>query len=316
MVKRDFTSITDLSRDEVLEIFEIARDLKSRLRHGDQPPLLRNKILAMIFEKPSLRTRCTFEVGMYQLGGHAIYLGPSDIGLGTRESIPDVVHNLERWVHLIMARTFLHKTVLELAQHAAIPVVNGLSDGEHPCQAITDFFTLFEQQGTTEGVRLSFIGDGNNICHSLLLLSGLLGAHMRVATPKGYEPRADIVAQAIELARQRNGSIEIGHDPVEAVCDARVIYTDVWASMGQEREAETRKTAFLSYQVNAALVANAPSDVLIMHDLPAHRGKEITDEVIDSSRSLVFHQAENRLHIQKAILVFLARASGVTTDSN
>jgi len=316
VVKRDFTSITDLSRTEVLEIFELARDLKSRLRHGDQPPLLRNKVLAMIFEKPSLRTRCTFEVGMYQLGGYAIYLGPSDIGLGTRESIPDVVHNLERWVHLIMARTFLHKTVLDLAQHAAIPVVNGLSDGEHPCQAMTDFFTLLEQQGTTEGVRLSFVGDGNNICHSLLLLSGLLGAHMRGATPKGYEPRADIVAQAIELARQRNGSIEVGHDPVEAVCDAQVIYTDVWASMGQEREAETRKTAFLSYQVNAALVANAPSDVLIMHDLPAHRGEEITDEVIDSSRSLVFHQAENRLHIQKAILVFLARASGLTTDSS
>ena len=316
MVKRDFTSITDFSRDEVLEIFELARDLKSRLRRGDQPPLLRNKVLAMIFEKPSLRTRCTFEVGMYQLGGHAIYLGPSDIGLGTRESISDVVHNLERWVHLIMARTFLHKTVLEIAQHAAIPVVNGLSDGEHPCQAMTDFFTLLEQQGITEGVRLSFIGDGNNICHSLLLLSGLLGAHMRVATPKGYEPRADIVAQATELARQRNGSIEVGHDPVEAVCDAQVIYTDVWASMGQEREAETRKTAFLSYQVNAALVAHAPSDVLIMHDLPAHRGEEITDEVIDSSRSLVFRQAENRLHIQKAILVFLARASGVTTDSS
>ncbi len=315
-MKRDFTSITDFSRDEVLEIFELARDLKSRLRHGDQPPLLRNKVLAMIFEKQSLRTRCTFEVGMYQLGGYAIYLGPSDIGLGTRESIPDVVHNLERWVHLIMARTFLHKTVLELAQHAAIPVVNGLSDGEHPCQAMTDFFTLLEQQGTTEGARLSFIGDGNNICHSLLLLSGLLGAHMRVATPKGYELRADIVAQATELARQRNGSIEVGHDPVEAVCDAQVIYTDVWASMGQEREAETRKTAFLSYQVNAALVANAPSDVLIMHDLPAHRGEEITDEVIDSSRSLVFHQAENRLHIQKAILVFLARASGLTTDSS
>jgi len=316
VVKRDFTSITDLSRDEVLKIFELARDLKSRLRRGDQPPLLRNKILAMIFEKPSLRTRCTFEVGMYQLDGHAIYLGPSDIGLGTRESISDVVHNLERWVHLIMARTFLHKTVLEIAQHSAIPVVNGLSDGEHPCQAMTDFFTLLEQQGTTEGVRLSFIGDGNNICHSLLLLSGLLGAHMRVATPKGYEPRADIVAQATELARQRNGSIEVGHDPVEAVCDAQVIYTDVWASMGQEREAETRKTAFLSYQVNAALVAHAPSDVLIMHDLPAHRGEEITDEVIDSSRSLVFHQAENRLHIQKAILVFLARASGLTTDSS
>ena len=316
MVKRDFTSITDFSRDEVLEIFELARDLKSRLRRGDLPPLLRNKVLAMIFEKPSLRTRCTFEVGMYQLGGHAIYLGPSDIGLGTRESISDVVHNLECWVHFIMARTFLHKTVLEIAQHAAIPVVNGLSDGEHPCQAMTDFFTLLEQQGTTKEVRLSFIGDGNNICHSLLLLSGLLGAHMRVATPKGYEPRADIVAQATELARQRNGSIEVGHDPVEAVCDAQVIYTDVWASMGQEREAETRKTAFLSYQVNAALVANAPSDVRIMHDLPAHRGEEITDEVIDSSRSLVFHQAENRLHIQKAILVFLARASGLTTDSS
>lgn len=315
-MKRDFTSITDLSRDEVLEIFALARDLKSRLRHGDQPPLLRNKILAMIFEKPSLRTRCTFEVGMYQLGGHAIYLGPTDIGLGTREGIPDVMHNLERWVHLIMARTFSHKTVLELAEHAAIPVVNGLSDGEHPCQAMADFFTLFEHQSTTEEIRLSYIGDGNNICHSLLLLSGLLGAHMRVATPKGYEPRSDIMAKATELARQRNGSIEVGHDPAEAVCDTQVIYTDVWASMGQEGEAELRKTAFLSYQVNAELVAHASPDVLIMHDLPAHRGEEITDEVIDSPRSLVFRQAENRLHVQKAILIFLARASGLITESN
>jgi ornithine carbamoyltransferase len=315
-VKRDFTSITDLSREEVLAIFDLARDLKARLKRGDQPPLLRNKIMAMIFEKPSLRTRCTFEVGMYQLGGHAIHLAPSDIGLGSRESIPDIAHNLELWVHLIMARTFLHETVLELARHAAIPVVNGLSDGEHPCQALTDFFTLYEQLGRTEGLHLSYVGDGNNICHSLLLLSGMLGAHLRVATPKGYEPRADVMAKAIELARQRNGSIEVGHDPVETVTDAHVIYTDVWASMGQEREADLRKTAFLSYQVNAELVAHALPEVLIMHDLPAHRGEEITDDILDSSRSLVFRQAENRLHVQKAILVFLARASGVITDSD
>jgi ornithine carbamoyltransferase len=263
----------------------------------------------MIFEKPSLRTRVTFESAMYQLGGHAIYLAPADIGLGRRECVHDVARNLERWVDMIVARTFLHTTVLDLARYAAIPVINALSDLEHPCQAIADFLTLKEKRGELGGLKLAYVGDGNNICNSLILLSALMGVRMRVASPEGFEPKAEIVEKARSLASPADADIEISHDPYEIVADADALYTDVWASMGQEDEAEHRRTIFSGFQVNAELVSHAPHDVLIMHDMPAHRGEEITDEVIDSARSIVFDQAENRLHAQKGILVFLARQS-------
>jgi ornithine carbamoyltransferase len=307
--KRDLTSISDLKREEVDEIFEIARDLKKRLKRREYPPFLEKRVLVMIFEKPSLRTRVTFETGMYQLGGHAIDLAPSDIGLGKRESIGDVARNLERWVDIIMARTFSQKTVLELAQHACVPVINGLSDLEHPCQALTDFFTLTEKRGDLHGFKLAFIGDGNNICHSLILLSALVGVKIQIASPKGFEPKKEIVKMARTLASPDESRIEICSDPYEAVKDADAIYTDIWASMGQEEESEERRKVFSHYQVNAELLSHARKDVLIMHDLPAHRGEEITDEVIDSDRSIVFDQAENRLHAQKGILVFLSQKS-------
>jgi len=309
MSKRNLVSIADLKQSDVFEIFGIARDLKAGVSRHEFPPLLDKRTLALIFEKPSLRTRCTFEVGMFQLGGHAVYLAPSDIGMGKRESLYDVARNLERWFDLIVARVFKHRTVAALARFANIPVINALCDREHPCQVLADFLTILEHRGDLKNFTLAYIGDGNNVCNSLILLSAILGTHIRVASPKQYEPPAALLKKAEARFRKSGGSYSFFYDPARAVKKAEAIYTDVWASMGQEAEAGMRKKIFQPYQVNKALLKHAPKNVWIMHDLPAHRGEEITNEVIDSRHSIVFDQAENRLHAQKGIMVFLA-ASG------
>lgn len=303
--KRDLRTSADLTPAEVAEILSIAARLKRDLKAGGNEPLLKGKALAMIFEKPSLRTRCTFELGMVQLGGHAVYLPPAEIGLGKRESVADVAHCLERWFDLIMARTFTQQTVDDLAQCCRLPVINALSDYEHPCQALADFLTLTERVGDLRGFNLTYIGDGNNICHSLMHLGVMLGMNVTVSTPKGYEPAAPVVQATVEAARLSGGQYRHEVDPRVAVKRAQAIYTDVWASMGQEDEAAARERIFAGYQVNAELVAQAPAGAFIMHDLPAHRGSEIAADVIDGPYSIIFDEAENRLHAQKAVMVFL-----------
>lgn len=314
MQKRDLVSINNLNRDDVLEIFQISRDLKDRLVQGDRPRLLDGRVLAMIFEKPSLRTRVTFEVGIYQLGGHAIALMQQEIGIGTREACCDIAKNLERWVDLIGIRTFAQTIVEDLARHARIPVINMLTDNEHPCQALTDLFTMTEHFGEIKGLTLAYVGDGNNICTSLLLLCPLMGVNITVAGPREYSPPRELVAQAERHASASGAKVLILDDPAKAVTNADAVYTDVWASMGQENEAAHRSAVFRAYQVNAKLLRHAPRGVKIMHDLPAHRGEEITDEVMDSADSLVFDQAENRLHVQKGIMVFLLKGSEGTMN--
>ena len=299
---RDFVSMDDLSPEEVRFVLDTAVDLKRRSKAGDRPPLLAGRVLAMIFEKPSLRTRVTFETGMWELGGHAIYLAPQDIQLGARESVPDVARNLERWVQGIMARTFAHRTVQLLAEHARVPVINGLSDVEHPCQTLGDLLTIRERFGHLDGLRVAWVGDGNNVCHSLLLGAAKVGMHMAVATPPRYAPEPAIVARAREIASTAGSRIEVGTDARAAAQGADVIYTDVWVSMGQEAERDAKIKAFSEFQVNAALVSQAASRAVVLHCLPAHRGEEITDEVLDGPQSLVLDQAENRLHAQKALL--------------
>ena len=305
MAKRDFVSICDLDKEEILEIFRKSGEMKQGVKQGEFPPFLEKKCLAMVFMKPSLRTRCTFEIGIHQLGGHAVYLAPADIGMGKRESVYDVARNLERWFDIIMARVFAHQTVKELAGYARIPVINALCDTEHPCQAMSDFLTVLEHRGEFKDFTMAFIGDGNNICHSLILLSATLGTHIRISSPRGHEPSQEIIKKSEPLFKESGGSFRFFYHPAEAVKKADAVYTDVWASMGQEAQAEQRKKLFQPYQVNSDLLKNASSDVMIMHDLPAHRGEEITDDVIDSDRSIVFDQAENRLHAQKGIMVFL-----------
>ena len=292
----------DLSPEEVLQVLDTATDLKRRAKAGDRPALLAGRVLAMIFEKPSLRTRVTFEVGMWELGGHAVYLAPQDVQLGARESVPDVARNLERWVGGIMARTFAHRTVQTLAEHARIPVINGLSDLEHPCQTLGDLLTIRERFGHLDGLRVAWVGDGNNVCHSLLLGAAKVGMHVAVATPARYAPDPAIVARAREIAPASGSRIEVGTDAKAAARGADVIYTDVWVSMGQEAEREAKIKVFSGYQVNGALTAQAAARAVVMHCLPAHRGEEITSEVLDGPQSIVFEQAENRLHAQKALL--------------
>jgi ornithine carbamoyltransferase len=299
----DFLTIHDLSLYE----FNLILDLSLKVKEQPQRyrNKLRNKILAMIFEKPSLRTRVTFEVGMLELGGEAIYLSPSDIQLGTRESLYDVGKNLERWVDGIIIRTFAHDNVVKLAQAARIPVINALSDLLHPCQALADFFTLREKRGDLRSLRLGYIGDGNNVCNSLLLAAAKAGCEMMVATPSGFEPNQEILKQAEEDAQETEARFHLTDDPQKACQDADVIYTDVWTSMGQEKEKEERASIFAPFQINKELMARAKSDAVFMHCLPAYRGAEVTDEVIDSSQSIVFDQAENRLHVQKIIMLLL-----------
>ncbi len=296
-------SFLDL-RDIIEEVFESAARLKEEAKRGEHRELLKGKTLAMIFEKASTRTRVSFEVAMTQLGGHALYLSPKDMQLGRGETIPDTARTLSRYVDAIMIRAYRHEDVVELARHASVPVINGLTDLEHPCQAASDFFTMREIKGSLRGVKLAYVGDGNNVCHSLLLGSAMLGVNFACATPRGYEPKQGIVEQAMRLAEESGAEIEILHDPEEAVKGADFIYTDVWVSMGQESEAEQRMRDFKSYQVNSQLLNHAPN-AKVMHCLPAKRGYEITDEVIDGEASIVWEQAENRLHVQKAILVKL-----------
>ncbi len=304
---KDLLSIGDLTPTEIGTLLSLAADLKEQQRKGIAHPLLAGKSLAMIFEKPSLRTRVTFEVGMGQLGGRAIYLVPADIRLGEREAVKDAAKNLERWVDGIMARTYSHQTLEELARHAAVPVINGLSDLTHPCQVLADLFTLREKRGRLPGLKVAYIGDGNNVCHSWLYASAKTGIEFTVACPKGYEPHADILASARREAEASGGRIALTNDPRLAAKGADVLYTDVWTSMGQEAESAKRRRDFQGFQVDAALVRLATPDVLVMHCLPAHRGEEITDEVLDGPHSIVYDEAENRLHLQKAILVTLLR---------
>lgn len=301
----DFISLADLTPAQLQSWLELARDLKEERRSGSTDPRLQGQVLGMIFQKPSLRTRVSFDVAMLQLGGHALYLSPNEIQLGARESVADVARVTSRYVDGIMARVFAHDHILELAEYAAVPVINGLSDFNHPCQGFTDLFTIYERYGKLEGLKLAYVGDGNNVVHSLLFGGALAGMHLAVATPQGYEPDAAVVSQAGDLGADTGAEITLTHHAGEAVANADVIYTDVWASMGQESEHEKRLGIFPPYQVNQELVEAASPDVIVMHCLPAHRGEEITDAVVDGPHSIVFDQAENRLHAQKAILVEL-----------
>ena len=299
----NFISIHDLTLYQFSKILDISREIK------DNPHRFRNrlkgKILAMIFQKPSLRTRMTFEVGMLQLGGEAVYLSPSDIQIGTRETLYDMGKNLERWIDAIMIRTFAHQNVIDLAQACHIPVINALTDLLHPCQAMADFFTLKEKRGDLANFKLAYVGDGNNVCHSLLSAAAKAGSKMSVATPPGYKPDPEIRKQAEEDGKETGASFSFTNDPSEAVENADAVYTDAWASMGQEQEKEKRGEIFAPFQVNKSLMTKAKEGVFFMHCLPAHRGEEVTDDVIDSSQSIVYDQAENRLHIQKVIMLSL-----------
>jgi len=300
---KDFLSIRDLSVYEFGKMLDQAAEVK---KHPDKyRKALKNKILAMIFQKQSLRTRMTFEAGMLRLGGEAIYLAPSDISLGSREGAYDVAKNLERWVDGIMIRTFGHQIAVDMAAAARIPVINALTDRSHPCQAMADFLTLREHKGALSALKLAYVGDGNNVCNSLMLAAARGGTKMAVATPPGYEPRPEYVAWAREDGRDTGFALTVTNSAEEAVTGADAVYTDVWASMGQEAEKEARARIFAPYQVNAKLMARAKKEALFMHCLPAHRGDEVTDEVIDAPYSVVYDEAENRLHAQKAVLIAL-----------
>ena len=303
-MKRDFTAITDFSRDEIYATFELAKELKAKTKKRKEHHLLRGQTLAMLFQKPSNRTRVSFEVGMYQLGGHGLYLGPSEIGLGKRESTADVARVLSRYVDGIMARVFGHEHITGLAEHAEVPVINGLSDLLHPCQILGDMLTILEHRGSAENWTIAYVGDGNNITNSWINLSKIIPMSLRLGVPQGYEPDATLLEQAKQAGVSE---IMMTNDPVEAVKGADVIYTDVWASMGQEAEAEARKKVFRPFAVTKELLDHADPSCLVLHCLPAHRGDEITDEVIDGPHSVVFDEAENRLHIQKAIMVKLMK---------
>jgi ornithine carbamoyltransferase len=300
---QDLIAESALTRQDLHLIFELAADVKAAPRAYARA--LEGKQLAMIFEKPSLRTRTTFEVGMTSMGGFAVYLDHASQRLGAREAVKDIARNLERWVDGIAARTFSHASIVELAENASIPVINGLSDLLHPCQALADFFTLEEKFGRLKRLKLAYVGDGNNMCHSLMITGAKLGVSVHVATPPGFEPRAEMAEEAKACARHTGARIRIGHDPFEAASGAHAVYTDVWASMGQEHEADTRAEVFAPYQVTEALMMTADPDAVFMHCLPAHRGLEVIDAVMDSPQSIVFDQAENRLHVQKALLILL-----------
>jgi ornithine carbamoyltransferase len=304
-MKKDFLSVRDLSEDEILEVFRLASDMKA---HPEKfSSALKGKALAMIFEKPSLRTRVTFDVGIQQLGGYSVPLLPMEISLGKRESVYDVAKNLERMVQGIMIRTFAHQIVLAMAKYASVPVINALTDYSHPCQAMADYFTIQEMKGKLRGLKVCFVGDGNNVAHSLMFAGARLGVNVTVACPAGHEPDSIALHHALEDSRTSGARIEVVRDPLQGVKDADVVYTDVWASMGQESETDARKLSFRPYQINKNLMARAKSDAIFMHCLPAHRGDEVTDEVIDAPSSVVFQEAENRLHTQKALMYQLMK---------
>ena len=307
MSKRDLLNFDKLSREEMEKLFELAADLKRKQKQGITHPLLSHHSMAMIFEKPSLRTRVTFEAGMTQLGGSTIFLGLAEVGLGTRETPADCARSLSRWVDLITVRTFSQATLEEMASYASVPVINGLTDLFHPCQVLADCLTLVEHKGSLDGLKITFIGDGNNMAHSWMEAAEKLPISFTLACPKGYEPNKEIE----EKARRNGARIAVTQSVAEAAAGADAIYTDVWASMGKEEETEERANSFRKYQVNESVVAMADKDAVVMHCLPAHRGQEITAEVLDGPRCIAFDQAENRLHIQKAIMVWLIEASRV-----
>jgi len=302
---RHLLSIADLEPQELRGILELARELKAEWQAGGNRPLLAGKALGMIFQKPSLRTRVSFEVAMLHLGGWALYLSRSEVGLGTRESVPDVARVLGRYVDGIVARVFAHTDIEALAAYSPVPVINGLSDHSHPCQALADLLTIAEKKEGFERLKLAYVGDGNNVCTSLLFAATKVGMDIGVASPEGYAPSAEVVEKAQEFAAQSGSRVTITTDPLAAVREADILYTDAWTSMGQEEEAETRLNVFPPYQVNAAMLAQAKGDAMVMHCLPAHRGQEIADEVADGPQSVIFDQAENRLHAQKAVLAWL-----------
>jgi ornithine carbamoyltransferase len=300
---RDLLSIQDFAPEEVAELLDLTTQVKQRPQ--EFRTAIAGKQVVMFFEKPSLRTRLTFEAGVNTLGGNAIFVDQTRSRLGERETLSDIAHNLERWIDCVILRTFEHATVTGIAEHASVPVINALSDLEHPCQALADFFTLQEKFGDMAKATLAYVGDGNNMAHSLMLTGAALGATVRIATPKGYEPLAEVTRAAQKTAAKTGGKITVTNDAVTAVTGAYAVYTDVWASMGQEEEAAERERIFAKFQVNEELMSHAAEHAVFMHCLPAHRGSEVTDAVIDSPQSIVFDQAENRLHIQKSILLML-----------
>ncbi len=303
MKKRDFLSIADWSGEKLSALVEFSGQVKQNPRKYLKA--LEGKSIAMIFEKQSLRTHVTFDVALYELGAHGVYLTQADISLGKRESVYDTAKNLERWVDGVVVRTFAHTTCADLAASMRVPVINALTDHEHPCQAVGDFLTITERIGPVKGRKLVFIGDGNNVCHSLMILAGKLGMNFVAATPHGYEPDRKVVKLAAAAAKRLGARVDVSNNPREAVKDADVLYTDVWTSMGQETEREERMKAFREFQVNKRLIGRAKPKAIFMHCLPAHRGEEVTDQVMDSKQSVVFDEAENRLHSEKAILLTL-----------
>ncbi|HAJ56837.1 MAG TPA: ornithine carbamoyltransferase [Candidatus Omnitrophica bacterium] len=300
--KRDFLSISDLSVEEIHALFARTEELK-KSRFLDA---FKNKAVGLIFQKPSLRTRVSFQVGVWQLGGQCMSLSPAEVNIGVRESIKDAARTLSRYLDLIVARVFKHREVEELGQYSLVPVINGLSDSYHPCQALADIFTVKEKRGSVNGLTLVYLGDGNNVCNSLLQITSMLGMNMKVACPKGYAPNKEVLEFAQAQGKKTGATIMVTQDPKDAVRGADVLYTDVWASMGQEREAAKRAKIFKKYQINKELMGLAKNNALVMHCLPAHRGAEITDDCLDSPNSVVFDEAENRLHVQKAIMLKLA----------
>jgi ornithine carbamoyltransferase len=301
---RHVLAVSDLDDAAFDRLLDSATAFRSARRARSVPPALRGATVALLFEKPSLRTRVTFDVGIAALGGHAVYLSPDEVGIGRRESAADVGRNLSRWVDGIVCRTFAHATLVELAAAASVPVVNGLSDHEHPCQALADVLTLRQHLGEVRGRTIAFVGDGNNVCHSLVLAATLAGMRVRLATPPGYDPDPAVMKQAVRTAQRNGGSVETFVLPSDAVTGADAVYTDAWTSMGAEAEADLRRLRFAGFRVDAALLARAP-EALVMHCLPAHRGEEISDEALDGPRSVVLDQAENRLYVQQALLVEL-----------
>ncbi|MBR2569388.1 MAG: ornithine carbamoyltransferase [Paenibacillus sp.] len=299
---RDFVALADYTQEELYTLLKVAGSLKEKQKAGNPEQPLKGKTLGMIFEKSSTRTRVSFEVGMYQLGGQALFLSKNDIQIGRGETIEDTAQVLSRYVDGIMIRMYAHRTVIDLARAATVPVINGLSDLNHPCQALADYMTVLEKKGRLEGLKIAYIGDGNNMAHSLMMGGAKFGMNVAIATPEGYEVDADVAKQSQEFAEQHGASITLTHDPKEAAADADVIYTDVWASMGFEEEQQQREKAFQSFQVNEELAKYAKNDYLFMHCLPAHRGEEVSAGVIDGENSIIFDQAENRLHVQKAIM--------------
>jgi ornithine carbamoyltransferase len=305
MTGRSIDSLIHLAQEEIEQILKTSELLKSRLLRREEHPLLRGKTLAMIFEKPSTRTRVSFEVGMWQLGGYALYLSAGDLQLGRGETIADTAQTLSRYVNGIMARVFDHQTILDLIKYSRVPVINGLSDFTHPCQGLADLFTIYEKKRRLSGLKLAYVGDGNNVAHSLLFGCSKVGMNITLACPKSYEPHPEVVSKAKEEGKRSGCKVKVTQDPKEAVRAADIVYTDVWASMGQEKEHEKRVKIFKPYQINLKLVKEARENYLFMHCLPAHRGEEVTNEVADSKNSVIFDQAENRLHTQKALLALI-----------